>query len=224
MAMKIHNWNLSPKAAVQWQREWAPKVETRARIKKVNFLAGVDVAFTRDMQHAIAAVLVFSFPKLEEVERVYATAPLRFPYIPGLLSFREGPVICKAFKKLKRQPQLLMFDGQGIAHPRRLGIASHLGLILDLPSIGCAKSRLCGSSANPGFKRGDWVLLQHAGETIGAVLRTRDGVRPIYVSVGHRLNLPMALHWALACHDGTRIPKPTREADRWVSQLKRELP
>ena len=181
------------------------------------------MAFTQDKKKAIAGVILFDYPSLEEKERVYALAPLKFPYIPGLLSFREGPVLQKAFAKLRNPVDLIFFDGQGVAHPRRLGIASHMGILLDRPSIGCAKSRLCGVEKIPKEKRGLWTPLKDKDEIIGAVLRTRDGVKPLYVSVGHRVDLPTAIEWTLNCHDGTRIPKPTREADRWVGELKRKL-
>lgn len=221
--MKKMSWNLSPKAAVAWQRLNADRVETRPRLEKVKVIAGVDVAFTRDKKRAICGIILFAYPGLAEIERVYATAPLNFPYVPGLLTFREGPVIEKAFRKLRHRPQLICFDGQGRAHPRRMGLASHMGLVLDRPAIGCAKSRLCGQAEEPLPQRGSWTPLLDGGETVGAVLRTRDGVKPIYVSVGHRVDLRTAIRWTLACHDGTRIPKPTREADRFVSQLKKRL-
>jgi deoxyribonuclease V len=189
---------------------------------EIRRVAGVDVAFSQDKKTAIAGVVVFAFPSLGEMERVWAQVPLRFPYIPGLLSFREGPAIIQAFKKLKTPPDVVLFDGQGFAHPRRIGIASHMGLVLGIPSIGCAKSRLCGTFREPGRKRGSWSPLHDRGELIGAVLRTRDGVKPIFVSVGHRVALSSAIRMVLECHDGTRIPKPTREADHFVSRLKRE--
>jgi deoxyribonuclease V len=148
--------------------------------------------------------------------------PLKFPYVPGLLSFREIPALLKAFAKLKRRPDLVFVDGQGLAHPRRLGIASHLGLWLDLPTIGCAKSRLCGEYREPGKKRGNFSPLLDRGEEIGAVLRSKDEVSPLFVSVGHRIGLASAIRLTLACHEGRRIPAPTRQADRLVAEVKRQ--
>lgn len=223
MGPKKTSWKLSPKAAVAWQRDWAEKIETSPRLPQVKRIAGVDVAFTRDKSRAIAGIIVYSYPGLKEVERVYATAPLDFPYVPGLLSFREGPVIERAYKKLSQAPHLMLFDGQGVAHPRGMGLASHMGLVLDRPSIGCAKSRLCGEAMEPPAGRGSWTPLKFKGQVVGAVLRTRDGVKPMYISVGHRVDLATAIHWVLSCHDGTRLPKPTREADRWVAELKKKF-
>lgn len=219
-----HSWDLTPKQAVALQRRLAPLVSTRDEITKIRFIAGADLAFSEDKKAAIAGVLVFQYPGLQEVERVWARAPVPFPYVPGLLSFREGPILLKAFRRLQTRPDLLMIDGQGLAHPRRLGIASHLGLLLDIPTIGCAKSRLCGEFQEPGLKRGAWSPLKIERETIGAVLRSRDGVKPLFISVGHRLSLKTAIQWVLRCHEGYRLPKPTREADLWVGQLKRISP
>jgi deoxyribonuclease V len=151
------------------------------------------------------------------VEYAIATRPATFPYIPGLLSFREGPVILDAMNKLSAAPDLLIFDGQGVAHPRRLGIASHIGLLLDLPSIGCAKSRLCGQHEEPGLERGSHVPLMDKGETIGSVVRTRSGVKPVFVSVGHRLDLRTSVEYVLACCRGYRLPETTRRAHLMAS-------
>jgi deoxyribonuclease V len=163
---------------------------------------------------ARAAVVVLAFPSLEPVEESVVEQPCRFPYVPGLLAFREGPSILAAFRRLRARPDLLIFDGQGIAHPRRFGIAAHIGVLLDLPAIGCAKSRLTGTHGEPGPARGAWAPLVERGETIGAVLRTREGVKPVYVSVGHRLGLETALGLVLRCGGGCRLPEPTRRAHR----------
>ena len=217
-----HSWDLSPKEAIRLQMELRNLVQTEDNFVEIHRIAGADVAFTMDGKHCIAGILLFEFPSLQEMQRVYVTAPLVFPYVPGLLSFRETPALLKGFKKLKKQPDLILIDGHGLAHPRRLGIASHIGLVLGIPTIGCAKSRLCGEHEEPGKTRGDWAWLTHKGEKIGAVLRTRDDVKPIYISCGHRVSLKSAVKIVLACHDGTRIPKPTREADRFVGELKRQ--
>jgi deoxyribonuclease V len=146
---------------------------------------------------------------------------LRFPYVPGLLSFREGPILVAAFGRLRIEPDVILIDGQGFAHPRRFGIASHLGLVLDTPTIGCAKSILVGEAEEPGGRSGSTSPLMHQGERVGMALRTRDNVRPIYVSIGHRVSLESAVEIVARCTDGFRIPKPTREADHWVGELRR---
>ena len=215
------DWDISPKQAVAIQRELAPKVIARDDFGEVKLVAGADMSISGDKKSGYAGVVLFEFPSLREVERVYAKVPLKFPYVPGLLSFREIPVLLKAFSKLSKKPDLVFVDGQGIAHPRRLGLASHLGLLLGLPTIGCAKSRLCGEYLEPGRKRGDSSPLLDKGEKVGVVLRSKDGVRPLFISVGHRVSLAGAVRWTLACHAGWRIPKPTREADLYVSQVKK---
>ena len=172
------------------------------------------MAINEESGMARAAVVLLSYPALEIVEQHVYEEPVRMPYIPGLLSFREIPCILGAFDQLKRQPDLVMVDGQGIAHPRRLGIASHLGLWLDLPTIGCAKSILTGHHAKVGEEVGDWVPLHADGETIGAVLRTRARVKPMIVSIGHRISLETSLRYVLACGKGYRLPEPTRLADK----------
>lgn len=221
--MVLHSWKVSPKQAILLQKKLASRVERKNRLGEVRYVAGADLAFSVDGKRAIAAIILFEFPSLKILQKVYATSPLTFPYVPGLLTFREGPALARAWKKLKIKPDLIFFDGQGFAHPRRMGIASHMGLILGVPSIGCAKSRLCGEETAPGFSRGKWTPLKDKEEVVGVVLRSRDGVKPIYVSIGHRVDLKTAVTWTLACHDGTRIPKPTREADRYVRELKRNL-
>lgn len=218
-----HRWDLSPKAAVRLQRELRGKVSLRDDFGLVKTVAGADVAFTRDKRDAIAGMILFSYPNLQEICRVHVQVPLRFPYVPGLLSFREGPALVAAFRKLKPIPDILLIDGQGYAHPRRLGIATHLGLYLDVPTIGCAKSRLCGEAREPGKKRGSRTWLKEGGEKVGVVLRTREAVKPIFVSSGHRVSIESAVKIVLRCHDGTRIPKPTREADHYVAELKRKM-
>lgn len=205
------------------QRKLACKVVARGGPKSVHTVAGCDLGFAKDGSGAVACLVVYQYPSLEEIERVYVQASVTYPYIPGLLSFREGPVLEKLFAKIRCMPDVILFDGQGIAHPRRLGIASHMGLLLDVPTIGCAKSRLCGVHDEPGQHVGDWAKLQDGktGEVIGAVLRTREGVKPIFVSPGHMISLASAITITLGCLDRTRIPKPTREADKLVRQLTR---
>lgn len=219
---RLHSWKVGPKEAIALQRDLASRVIETGDVEDVKTVAGVDLGFSRDGEEAIAGLIVYSFPELEEIERLSANAAVDYPYIPGLLSFREGPVLERVFARVTREPDVILFDGQGIAHPRRLGIASHMGLILNKPTIGCAKSRLCGTHGEPGPRIGNWAELrdEKSGELIGAVLRTREQVKPIYVSVGHLITLIRAIEIVLGCLDRTRIPKPTREADRYVRELK----
>jgi deoxyribonuclease V len=210
----LHEWIVQPGEAIALQRELAKRIIREDRVGEVSRIAGVDMAINEESGMARAAVVLLSYPELEILERHVYEEPVRMPYIPGLLSFREIPCILGAFAQLKQQPDLVMVDGQGIAHPRRLGIASHLGLWLDLPTIGCAKSILTGHHATLGEEVGDWVPLRADGETIGAVLRTRAHVKPIIVSLGHRISLETSLRYVLACCKGYRLPEPTRQADK----------
>lgn len=207
-----HTWDLSPREAVALQRDLAGRTERRDRLDPVSLVAGIDVSVRGGL--ARSAVVVLRLPELDVVEQVLAERPVTFPYVPGLLSFREAPVILDALERLENTPQVLMFDGQGIAHPRRLGIASHLGVVLDHPSIGCAKSRLTGAYTDPAPQRGSRAWLRDGEELIGAVLRTRDRVKPVFVSIGHRVSLDTAVDLVLRCGGGYRLPEPTRRADR----------
>lgn len=220
MTPTLHEWNLAPRDAVALQRQLAERVERQDRIESVRHIAGVDIGFEQGGEVTRAAVVVLAWPSLEVVEQLVHREPTRVPYIPGLLSFRELPAALGAFARLEHDVQLVMADGHGIAHPRRLGVASHLGLWLDLPTIGVAKSRLTGRHDEPGPQRGDWTLLEdpRADEVIGAVLRTRPRVKPVFVSPGHRLSLATALDWVIACLGRTKLPEPTRLADRLASR------
>ncbi|MBZ5670817.1 MAG: deoxyribonuclease V [Acidobacteriia bacterium] len=214
-------WNLTPQEAMRLQETLRERVEREDRFGTLQFVAGADLAFDPETNLAFAGVIVYQFPQLQEVERRMARRTLRFPYVPGLLSFRESPVLLAAFEKLRVEPDLILVDGHGIAHPRRFGIACHLGLLLDRPTIGCAKSILVGEAVEPGVRAGSTAPLVDKGETVGIVLRTRDRVKPIYVTTGHRVSLQSAVRIARQCLDGFRIPKPTREADHFVRDLRR---
>ncbi len=192
----------------------AARVSLADRPGRLKRVAGVDLHFSPDGSRAIAAAVVLSFPELAILEQATASTPVDFPYIPGYLSFREVPAMAGALAKLKQRPHLLLCDGQGIAHPRRAGLACHLGILCGLPSIGVAKSRLIGRNRQPGKKRGAWAPLFHQDQVIGAVLRTRDGVRPLFVSPGHMISLPTAIQLTLACTGGYRQPEPLRAAHR----------
>ena len=210
----LHDWNLKPEAAIALQRELAQRIVREDQLGEVRCIAGVDMALNEQSGMARAAVVLLSYPDLEILERHVYEEPVRMPYIPGLLSFREAPCVLGAFARLRQQPDLVMVDGQGIAHPRRLGIASHLGLWLDLPTIGCGKSILVGHHAHLSEEAGNWVPLIDNGETIGAVLRTRAHVKPMIISLGHRISLETSLRYVLACCRGYRLPEPTRLADK----------
>ena len=212
----LHEWNLTQDEAKALQRELAKQVIREDRLDEVRHVAGVDMAMNEISGMARAAVVLLSYPKLEVIEQHVYEEPLRMPYIPGLLSFREIPCILGAFDLLKQQPELVMVDGQGIAHPRRLGIASHLGLWLDLPTIGCAKSILTGSynKAALSEQAGSWVPIVYRKEVIGAAVRTRTRVNPMFISLGHRISLETSIRYVLACSRGYRLPEPTRQADK----------
>lgn len=212
-----HSWDLPPKEAIALQRELAGHVLIADRFGDVRRVAGVDVGFERNNTVTRAAVAVLDFPALTLREYAIAREPTRFPYIPGLLSFREIPAVLAALVQLTSMPDMLLCDGQGIAHPRRLGIASHLGVLLDLPTIGVAKSRLVGIHTEPAEEKGAWQPLIDRGETIGCVLRSRSRVKPLYISPGHRVSLDSARHWVMACLTRYRLPETTRWAHRLAS-------
>jgi len=203
------------------QESLRERVELEDRFGDIRYVAGADLAFDPATEVAFAGVIVYRFPNLEEVERRMARRKLRFPYVPGLLSFRECPILLAAFARLKTEPDLVLIDGHGRAHPRRFGIACHIGILFDKPTIGCAKSRLVGEHQDPDRRAGSTSPLMLEGERLGVVLRTRDNVRPIYVTTGHRVSLDSAVGLVKQCVDGFRIPKPTREADHYVRDLRR---
>ena len=213
----LHSWTLDPAEAIRIQSTLRERLALQWDGRAVSTVGGIDVGLEDD--RARAAIVVLRYPDLTPLEGVTADMPLVFPYIPGLLSFREGPAILAAWEKLQTQPDLLMFDGQGIAHPRGLGIASQMGLWLERPTIGVAKSRLYGHHAAPGNKRGEWAELRDEHDPkkiIGAVLRTRESVNPVYISPGHLIDLPTCLEFVLRCCGKYRLPEPTRWA-HWVA-------
>lgn len=203
---------MSPGEAADIQRELADRVVTRPFDGDPKVVAGLDISGVGPDGRATGAVVVLTYPELETIECRVVSAEVSFPYIPGLLSFREAPVLIPVLEALVSKPDILLIDGQGIAHPRRFGIACHLGLLFDIPTIGCAKSRLVGDYDEPEVFRGSHTKLEHRGEVIGAALRSRDGTRPIFVSVGHKVDLESALRIVLACTPKYRVPEPTRRA------------
>jgi deoxyribonuclease V len=212
-----HPWDVTPAEAIAIQKRLHGEVELADRIGDITRVAGVDVGFEEEGRVARAAVAVLSFPDLRLIEHAIARLPVHFPYIPGLLSFREVPVVLEALGQLAALPDLLLCDGQGLAHPRRFGLACHLGVLTDLPAIGVAKTRLIGKHGAVPEARGQWVPLADKGEIIGAVLRTRPGVNPLYISSGHRVCLETAIHYVMACVTRYRLPETTRWAHRFAS-------
>ncbi len=210
-------WDLTPSEAIALQNHMASFVKRESKVERVATVAGVDTGYKKGISRA--AVVKLNYPSLEPIACAVAERPVSFPYIPGLLSFREGPVIIEAIEKLDNAPDLLIFDGQGIAHPRRLGLASHIGLLVDIPSIGCAKTKLLGQHDEPGPERGNFTFLTDRGEIIGAVVRTRSNVKPVFVSIGHQINLKDSIQFVLSCCRGYRLPETTRQADRLSAAL-----
>ncbi|HEX5057268.1 MAG TPA: deoxyribonuclease V [Gammaproteobacteria bacterium] len=213
----LHPWNLTPAEAITLQLQLAKQLLDRDNFGAIRYIAGIDVGFEDEGRVTKAAVCVLAIPELRLVESVVATRATDFPYVPGLLSFREIPAILEALKQLRTLPDMLFCDGQGRAHPRRLGIASHLGLITELPSVGIAKSVLCGTHQPPAQAKGSHTPLIHRGEIVGAALRTRENVRPVYVSAGHKISLQSALEYVMLCVTRYKLPEPTRLADKLAS-------
>jgi len=214
-----HTWPATPAEAIALQKRLAPRVilEGDPPEAGVHTIAGCDLAFLdrgRKAALARAAVVLLSYPDLQPIERRVVVSPVTFPYVPGLLAFREVPCLLRAFERLERVPDLLLADGNGYAHPRRFGIACHLGILLDIPTIGVAKSRLIGRHEEPSPAAGSRAELRDGDELIGAVLRTRQRVRPLYVSPGHRIGFGPAVEWVMRLSRGYRLPEPTRLADR----------
>jgi deoxyribonuclease V len=211
-----HRWDVSTNEAIAIQRQLRDQVLTTNGITLATLktIAGVDASYQDKTGEAKAAVVVLSFPELEVIEQVVITRPISFPYVPGLLSFREAPAVLDALGLLRARPDLLMCDGQGYAHPRRLGLASHLGIYLGMPSVGCAKSRLIGSYDEPGPAQGSLSPLTDHGEVIGMVLRSKTGTRPLFISIGHMVDLATAVELVTRCLRSFRLPEPTRLADK----------
>lgn len=216
-ARTAHAWNVTPAQARAIQSQWRERVVLSDDLGPVTRVAGVDVGFEQSNSVTRAAVAILEYPGLELVESAVARRATSFPYVPGLLSFREIPAVLDALEQLSQAPDLLLCDGQGTAHPRRFGIACHLGVLTGLPAIGVAKSRLLGSHEPPGEEKGAFAYLYQGQEIIGAVLRTRERVRPLYVSPGHRVSLSSALAWVMRCVTRYRLPETTRWAHRLAS-------
>ncbi len=218
--MKIHQrhpWPLTVEEAITIQNQLQPEVITEDQLGDVQYVAGVDVGFEQDYAISRAAVAVLSFPDLQLVEQAIARRPTTFPYVPGFLSFREVPVVIDALEQVTTIPDLILCDGQGIAHPRRFGLACHLGVLTDMPTIGVAKSLLIGKHEELPVEKGSWQPLRYKGGIVGAVVRSRTGVKPLYVSPGYRISLPTAIDYVLRCLTKYRLPETTRWADKLAS-------
>ncbi|HUU01954.1 MAG TPA: deoxyribonuclease V [Myxococcota bacterium] len=218
----LHAWNVTPAEGRALQERLAPRVRLEPLPRRPELVAGADMSFSKQHGVFFASVIVLRLPELEVVEKVAAHHEPTFPYVPGLLTFREGPVLLAAIRKLEHVPDVFIFDGQGIAHPRRMGLAAHMGLWLSIPTLGCAKSRLTGTHADPGPKRGCSTRLLDHGEQIGTVLCTRDGVKPVFVSPGHLADFSSSTRLVLSCCTRYRLPEPTRLADIEVARVKRD--
>ncbi len=219
---EIHPGNVAPAEAIRIQQELREKLIFRPPQKPIRLLAAGDVSYNPGDGIHFGAFLLFRFTDLILLEKAWAAEKISFPYIPGLLTFREAPILLKVFSQLSQKPDLLLLDGQGIAHPRSMGIAAHLGLLLNLPAIGCAKSRLCGVYEEPGEEKGSRTLLKDCGKTIGAAVRTRTGIKPVFVSPGHKMDLPTSAEIVLALCRTYRLPEPLRQAHAFVNRLRAE--
>jgi deoxyribonuclease V len=218
---QLHRWDVSPPEAVEIQQRLRSQLDLQSEPEQIETIAGIDVSYDKGSDVLFAAIVVMRIADLQVIDTAGTSAVVPFPYIPGLLSFRECPAVLQAWEQLKVKPDCLMCDGQGIAHPRRFGIASHLGVWLDMPSIGCAKSLLVGEYKEPGAKRGSTASLMHRKEQVGVILRTKDNTGPVFVSQGHKISLKRAIAVVLACCTKYRIPEPTRQAHLRVNEIRR---
>jgi deoxyribonuclease V len=218
---QLHDWTMTPREAVELQRSLRERVRLQPLRKQIKTIAGADISFNKFSPVVYAGLVVMRLPSLEVIEEVGVVSETRFPYVPGLLSFRESPSVLEAWARLKTEPDAVMFDGQGIAHPRRVGIASHVGLIVNRPTLGCAKSVLVGKYEEPDEERGHWTELIDKNEVVGAALRTKTKVQPIFVSPGHLIDLEGAIKLTLESDGGYRQPEPTRRAHLLVNALRR---
>jgi deoxyribonuclease V len=217
---RTHSWDVTPPEAVAIQNRLRSCVKLTWAHPHISRIAGLDCSYARGGHEGYAVVMVLGWPQLDEIEVAWTMGPISFPYIPGLLTFREAPLLLQAWRTLRHYPDLIFADGQGIAHPRSMGLATHLGVLLDIPAIGCAKTPLVGGDPFVRNKRGNFAPLMHQGKHVGAALRTRTGVKPLYCSPGHRIDLTHTLQWVLAACRGYRLPEPLRRAHIRANQLR----
>ncbi|WP_234737008.1 deoxyribonuclease V [Tellurirhabdus bombi] len=218
---ELHTWTVTPAEAVALQKELRSQIKITPLTKPPELIAGCDISFNKYETTVYAGIVVLRLSTLEVVEEAGVVSETEFPYVPGLLSFREIPSLLMAWQKLRSEPDVVMFDGHGIAHPRRIGIASHAGLFLNRPTFGCGKSVLVGKYEEPAPERGSWSPMTHYRELIGAALRTKNKVNPVYISPGHLIDLETAIDLTLRCDGGYRLPEPTRRAHLLVNALRR---
>lgn len=218
---QLHDWSMTPRDAIDLQKQLRDRVKLAPLDRTIETIAGADISFNKFETTVYAGVVVLRIDTLEVIEEAGVVTEAHFPYIPGLLSFRETPALLEAWARLKIEPDVLMLDGQGLAHPRRFGIACHVGLLIERPTLGCAKSVLVGKYDEPASERGAWSPMIDKGETIGAAVRTKKNVKPIYVSPGHLITLEDSINLTLACNGGYRQPEPTRRAHLLVNALRR---
>ncbi len=216
---KLHLWDVTPEEAIKIQQGLKRYICLKSAFTEIKKVAGADAAYHNGI--VIAGVVVLEYPSLKIIESKYSVSPVTFPYIPGLLIFREGPALLKTFEKIKNKPDVIIFDGQGIAHPRRMGIATHLGILLDSPSIGCAKSILTGEYVSIGEEKGDFTILKDGSDTVGAVLRTKRGVSPVFVSPGHKIDIITSMEIILKCIGKHKLPEPVRQAHIFVKRVQK---
>ncbi|MGH7885473.1 MAG: deoxyribonuclease V [Thermodesulfobacteriota bacterium] len=211
--------------AYKLQRELSEKVVSKNSFKEITKIAGADMAIFTKEKKMVCGIVVFSYPELHILEKVWSVVDEKFPYIPGLLAFREGPAIIETYKKIKNKPEVLIIDGHGIAHPRRFGIACHVGVLLDIPTFGIAKKKLFGNYQEPNTEKGSQskLISKNGGIAIGSVVRTKNNTKPVFVSIGNKIDLLTAVKITLNCDTGYRIPEPTRKADKYVAELKKEV-
>jgi deoxyribonuclease V len=217
----LHSWNVTPQQAIRIQENLRHRIMLKKKFSRTRTIGGGDVSYHKDGDFLFGAMVVLSFPQMETLDVATARGKISFPYLPGLLTFREGPILIKTFQKLRIRPDILIFDGQGIAHPRGIGLATHLGIWFNLPSIGCAKTPLLGETVIPGPSRGSFEFIQKDQRVVGVVLRTKDRVKPVFVSPGHRIDLRTSVRLVLESCQGFRFPEPLRRAHQ-LSRLERE--
>lgn len=215
----LHPWNVDYRRAIIIQEKLRANISLTNSFRTIESVAGADVSYSRGGQEGIAAMVILSYPDLDLMDEAFARGKVSFPYIPGLLSFREAPLLLRVFRKLQRLPDVILYDGQGIAHPRSLGLASHMGLLLDLPSVGCAKKKLVGDFGEVGPQPGSITPLEIGGRIVGAVVRTRGGVKPVIVSPGHRIDVESSIGLVLKTCRGFRLPEPLRLAHLMVKRI-----
>ncbi|UCE05959.1 MAG: deoxyribonuclease V [bacterium] len=217
---QLHNWNVTIDEAKAIQLELKQKIHLQKLMTEVRLVSGADVSYSKKAEMCFASVIVFKYPAMEVIEQKNSTGTVNLPYVPGYLTFREAPILLSAFERVENVPDLVLFDGQGIAHPLNMGLAAHVGLILDLPSIGCAKNLLIGDYEEPASIKGNWSKLIYQNQQMGAVVRTRDEVKPVFVSPGFKVTIDEAVDWVLKTCAGYRIPEPIRQSHLAVNRLR----